>query len=142
MGTNFYILDSKVRVGKRSAAGLFCWSCNITLYKGGKEKLHRENLGFFKKCPECGKRPRKETLEKSSAGRELGFNKSKPERKTGVRSCSSFTWAIHPVGISKSNSQQKIIRDEYNQTYTFGEFMDVLSECPMQFFNMIGEKFS
>ena len=41
MGTNYYLKghrgddNPKYHIGKRSAAGLYCWDCHITLCKGG-----------------------------------------------------------------------------------------------------------
>lgn len=50
MGTNFYLKghrgddDPKYHIGKRSAAGLYCWDCRITLCKGGESAIHRGQL--------------------------------------------------------------------------------------------------
>lgn len=53
MGTNFYIAktynkdgdfddrgDPKTHIGKRSAAGLYCWDCGISLHRKGPEFVH------------------------------------------------------------------------------------------------------
>lgn len=151
MGTNFYTIDitknekidhmdPEFHIGKRSAAGLYCWDCDITLCKDGKEFVHHvkkgikngktvpldsidiygmeicptcglqlkpknywslPNVEWYKKCPKCGKRPKTEKLENSSAGRELGFNKNVPKRKRGVASCSSFSWAMELHKLEK-----------------------------------------
>jgi len=128
MGTNFYIKghrdvdDPKYHIGKRSARGLYCWNCEITL--DGKDK-----------CPRCGSLAKKENIESSSTGRELGFNKNIPQKKKGVSSCSSFTWA------RLLTSKIKYIEDEYGQIYTREEFEKVLEECPLQF-EALGEWFS
>ncbi len=152
MGTNFYVKghcdddNPKYHIGKRSAAGLYCWDCGITLCVGGEEAIHRGTIisrnpiryresTWLKSCPKCGKQPEDENMEHSSAGRELGFNKTKPEKKTGVRSCASFTWA-RPLG------KIRLIVDEYGREYSIGEFKKVLEECPIQFFGSIGKGFS
>ena len=149
MGTNFYVAgygrtddgrtdDPKWHLGKRSAAGYYCWDCGISLCMAGERYVHHGNHDdkeWHKACPKCGKKPIGESLDSSSAGRELGFNKSKPSRKTGVASCSSFTWA------RKLGKVQKI-EDEYEDKYTREEFERVLLECPIQFDHMFGQRFS
>lgn len=131
MGTNFYIKgkqgneNPKFHIGKRSAAGLYCWDCGVSLCEGGELCVHYEHK-FFDKCPKCGNYPDIEDLSSSSIGRELGFNNSKPKRKTGVKGCSSFRWA-RPLGNIKH------IVDEYGAEYTLEEFKALLEECPIQF---------
>jgi len=130
MGTNFYIKgkrgnsDPRYHIGKRSAAGLYCWDCGVSLCKGGASRVHYGD-GFFDKCPKCGRVPEKESLLTSSVGRELGFNIEKPQKKMGVKGCSSFTWA-RPIGRIKH------IVDEYGTEYTLEEFRNILEECPIQ----------
>lgn len=136
MGTNFYLTDGK-HVGKRSAAGVYCWDCGISLCKDGREHIHEYNSEWYQKCPGCGKKPENETMEESSAGRELGFNSSLPSRKTGIKSCSSFTWAVEPKSI-----KNKKIKDEYGRKYSAKDFEKILEECPIKFSNMIGKFFS
>jgi len=132
MGTNFYIKghrytdDPKYHIGKRSAAGLYCWDCGITLCKDGENGVHTGRSEWYDKCPICGKDRKEESFENSSAGRELGFNKSSSSKKTGVQSCSSFTWA-RPLGRIRH------IQDEYGREYSREEFVSVLKECPIQF---------
>ena len=154
MGTNFYLLSGE-HIGKRSAAGLYCWDCNITFCMDGPEGVHIDSR-WYKKCPKCGKLPLEEDLSGSSAGRELGYNKSVPSKKTGVRSCSSFTWAVPPRIVFGSTrrklriensipgplSKKKVIRDEYGHKYSLPDFINVLAECPMQFIDCIGQEFS
>ena len=137
MGCNFYTLKN-THIGKRSAAGLYCWDCDLTLCYGGKNNVHGGYNQWYRKCPECGKLPEKETLENSSAGRELGFNKNPFKKKVGVQSCSSFTWAINKAKLNRI----KYIKDEYGRKYTIAEFFEMLDECPIQFKNMIGKEFS
>ena len=130
MGTNFYIKgkrdndDPKYHIGKRSAAGLYCWDCRVTLCKGGESRVHYGDA-FYDKCPKCGKSHEKETLSNSAIGRELGFNTTKPEKKSGVKGCSSFIWA-RPLGKIKH------IVDEYGTEYSLEEFKAMLAECPIQ----------
>jgi len=133
MGTNFYS-DGK-HIGKRSAAGAYCWDCDITLCKGDNEEIHSSNSEWYTECPICGNKPITENLNESSIGRELGFNKTKPLKKTGVKSCSSFTWACD------NNEKLKKIKDEYGTIYSLSKFKKMLKECPVMYYNMIGEDF-
>lgn len=169
MGTNYYFrgYDKSKQwekgfddhIGKRSAAGPFCWDCNITLCKKGNEGIHlsKYEKEWHDKCPKCGKTKTEESLTESSGGRELGFNRHPPKRKTGVASCSSFSWAICPMLVFPVRCNQllltqknadpeiewptKIIVDEYDQLFTLAEFKAFLSECPIYYYH-IGELFA
>jgi len=149
MGTNFYFShygydedeERGQHIGKRSAAGYYCWDCKTTLCEDGILGVHH-GKNFFDKCPLCGKVKKEESLSKSSAGRELGFNKTAPRAKTGVRSCSSFTWAINPAELDNFPKRKKLIQNEYGDRFTLAEFLQILQECPIQFFDLIGKEFS
>lgn len=144
MGTNYYTTKDK-HIGKKSAAGYYCWDCNITLCKNGNEGIHKGchhkhlmfcDCGWHKKCPTCGGPPRKETLDNSAVGRELGFNKQPYGKKKGVTTCSSFTWAHRFKKLPRK------IKDEYDRVFTTKEFEKILEECPVQYFHLIGREFS
>jgi hypothetical protein len=90
------------------------------------------------RCPKCGQEPTKESVENSAAGRELGFNRAPPQRKTGVASCSSFSWAVKP-GYLEGVAE---IENEYGDHFTRAEFIALLEECPIQFTHSIGIDFS
>ena len=151
MGCNFYSLRGK-HIGKRSAAGLYCWDCGTTLNKEGNKGVHKGhsdnckhkgsmvcNCLWHSKCPKCGASPKKETVQNSSGGRELGLNKQEFAAKTGVATCSSFSWAIKP----EKAKRYLLIKDEYGRIYTNSQFFDgVLSECPIQYYDFIGREFS
>lgn len=145
MGTNFYLKghrgddDPKYHIGKRSAAGLYCWDCRITLCKGGESVIHQGQLTahwdkWHWQCPKCGRPPTGEDLSESAVGRELGLNPSPPGKKSGVRSCSSFRWA-------RKLGKVKNIVDEYGREYTREEFLQMLEECPIRFTDSCGERF-
>ena len=162
MGTNFYAhrVDQNIEnhIGKRSAAGPFCWTCGITLCRQGNSEIHTGDNDWYDACPQCGEKLSDEPLEESTTGRELGFNKNKPRKKSGVRSCSSFTWAIDPVEwklirndlasiLSSLDKESRtktgwVIEDEYGRRFSIQEFQEVLLECPVQFFDSIGREFS
>lgn len=137
MGCNFFTLTGK-HIGKRSAAGLYCWDCGISFNPNLVNRVQCNNSKPLKECPKCGKPAKKEDLFCSSAGRELGFNKQEPSSKTGVASCSAFTWAVNPDKIKKTI----FVKDEYGSVYS-GTFFrnNILAECPIQFFDRIGIKF-
>lgn len=147
MGTNFYTadyrnsdfdsMDPEYHVGKRSAAGLYCWDCRQTLIIGGESAVHT-GAGAHDHCPQCGAGRAVEDLVASAVGRELGFNQSAPIAKTGVRGCASFTWVKRPEELEGIDT----IWDEYGDRYTRDEFIAALQECPIQFFDSIGRWFS
>lgn len=161
MGTNYYFAghqdddDPQYHIGKRSAAGLYCWDCGSTLCRGGEGRIH---FGGFERdrhwltvCPKCGKAPKKENLEESSGGRELGFNKETPKRKSGVASCSSFTWAMSKLDAETHCTQPRFrllkrllkpVVNEYGDKFTWKEFLAILDECPVQYTRSIGTRFS
>ena len=156
MGTNFYFYrgdTESAHIGKRSAAGLYCWDCRMSLcsesydrireeYRYGQEAVHYSSReDWLSTCPLCGKSKTQETLADSSVGRELGFNHTIPAAKTGISSCSSFSWAISPRGLRNRIEQGMEIRDEYGRSYTLSEFQAVLSECPIQSFKNVGADF-
>ncbi len=161
MGTNFYIKASEPcphcgradehdrddptwHIGKRSAAGLYCWTCGITLCMAGEAGVHYSRHDWYDACPECGAKPENEALSESAAGRELGFNKLEPTRKAGVKTCASFTWAMTQddfVRRAKAGGPKPIV-DEYNRDYSVDEFKAVLDECPIQYTDQIGAVFS
>lgn len=188
MGTNFYLAgwqkladsddDPAVHVGKRSAAGLYCWDCGVTLCKAGIQGVHssgqplltdterallrrrdldlatRLNIqidaserGWYAACPQCGQTRATEAISHSSAGRELGFNTDAPAPKRGVASCSSFTWAMPRARLDahkprRRAGRQVVVVNEYGDYFTRAEFAAILSECPIQYTDSIGQWFS
>ena len=137
MGCNFYMLNGK-HIGKRSAAGGYCWDCQITLCKQGENGIHKSKSTWYHWCPKCGKKSVEETLETSSAGRELGFNVLEPKKKKGVASCSSFSWDVKPEKINRL----RFVKDEYRRKYRKEQFLAVLEECPIRYLDSIGGDFS
>lgn len=179
MGTNYYFIldecgyvptghgdgtfdidseDPRVHIGKRSAAGLYCWDCGVSLCKEGEQFVHysarprhfssladdlaAERGKWNTACPICGKIRMDESLSEGSVGIELGFAKPRSERPLGVRSCSSFTWAQAPDAVRKvclERPAEVLIRNEYGERFTGGEFTDMLlSNCPIEFTDSIG----
>lgn len=147
MGANFYFVDENndevAHIGKRSAAGPFCWDCGVSLCAAGSHTVHEGNGRWLNACPVCGAEGKSEPLEDSAAGRELGFNKHAPKQKTGVASCSSFNWAMSPAHFGDlADAHNLTIQDEYGTPYSRSAFGAVLSECPIMFWDSIGQEFS
>jgi len=136
MGCNFYTMNG-VHIGKRSAAGKYCFNCDITLCKDGVEKIHYCESKWYEKCPLCGMSPEKESLKESSVGRELGFNKI-PQITIGVRSCSSFTWSKNPEILKNKRK----IKNEYGDIYDIKVFKKMLQSYPIHYYHSIGVEFS
>lgn len=136
MGTNFYTLKN-THIGKRSVAGLYCWDCNLTLCVQGNNGIHNGYSAWYKYCPKCKAPQQNEYLENSSVGRELGFNKNKYKKKTSVKSCCSFRWAIEKSKLDRI----RYVKDEYDRKFTIKQFQKILKECPIQYFDSIGHEF-
>lgn len=166
MGTNFYWIrrrkgtnnpyddsDLDTHIGKRSAAGLYCWECGLTLCKEGEGSIHKGKMQnwpaiifdgikidtseWYDSCPNCGLHPG----DGYHAGMvELGFEKplGNGEDRRGVCSVSSFTWTqkeFHREKVMKKlDDPKKRIVDEYGNKYTAREFKEkVLDYCPINF---------
>lgn len=163
MGTNFYAYDIKTNeklyhIGKRSAAGHFCWDCGMSYmnvakiywsggYAFGNDAVHYSDNNKtingepvrLDHCPICGKPSTKD--EKITSGfAELGFS-SQPTKNHNT-TC-SFSFAITPYTLSNIMKDDNIyIKDEYNRTLTKEEFKIVLQNCGLKYFNFIGSLFS
>lgn len=152
-----------LHIGKRSAAGFYCWDCRLTLCLGGEQAVHYGgHIGLGKgltftvprdewaeKCPKCGQGPPTKTDlsdQGHPAGLELGFAKAATDRPTGVRGCSSFRWAMDPEVVHEmciKHPDVEVVRDEYNHLYTGRDFWQMLeAQCPIRFTDSIGGSFS
>lgn len=138
--------DPRWHIGKRSAAGPYCWDCDLTLCKGGNAAIHHSGNEWFDQCPNCGKTQTDKPGLSGPAGVELGFAEPAVTRPRGVRGTSSFSWAQEPemVGaICERNSDAKIVQDEYGDLLTGREFLNMLlTNCAVQFTDSIGQRFS
>lgn len=139
MGTNYY--KGNIHLGKRSAAGLYCFDCDITLRKGGRDLVHQGGWEqkdlWYADCPVCGGKPVKEDMNTSSVGKELGFNK-KSQIQKGIRTCTSFRWAIEPAMLKKIRGS---IDNEYGDKFTDKQFQALVKDCPIHYFDSIGQEF-
>ena len=152
MGCCFYLRNEDgsegQHIGKRSAAGRYCFDCDVTLCTGGKEEAHNgqgRDDEWYDACPKCGAKPVIESFNNSSVGLELGFNDNPTEKKTGVRGCSSFRWAVDPIrfiSVDFPKLGNYPVTDEYGKTYKIGEFVEMVKVCPIQFYDSIGQEFN
>jgi hypothetical protein len=128
MGTNYYWLnqgqsdDPTIHIGKRSAAGCYCWDCGTTLCARGTEGVHYDRHDWHHTCPICGSEPSKEPVAK----------------KEGVRGCSSFTWTMmkHLVKVkeyAEKCPENIVIENQYGDKFTAKEFLAMLEWCPIQY---------
>lgn len=119
-------------IGKRSAAGLYCWDCNQTLCPDGKEGIHKSSSDPWPDaCPKCGKRKNSSTEDNAAM--------------VGVRGCSSFLWAQEPGVVRaalKALGDLPAVVDEYDRVFTADEFLNMLDRCPVEFTGGIGVCFS
>ena len=119
--------DIHVHIGKRSAAGAYCWDCGTTLCEMGTRSVHLSDQRCFENCPSCGNE-RDSSGVTSSAFIELGFTKPNELKRTGVTSCSSFTWTLmwHKRQLEDMmlfGNTEKVVVDEYGHEYTAEEFL-------------------
>jgi hypothetical protein len=155
MGTNFYLIKKQScdhcgrkaeegpHVGKRSAAGLFCYACKLSLCVDGNEAVHRGHTAWAKACRNCGAEPVKD--DNASGMVELGFAKPRTDKPSDVRSAASFTWAADPVETRNMlrGQTEALIIDEYGRTYSGVEFLAIIdANCPIEFTDSIGLEFS
>lgn len=139
----FDSMDPVWHIGKRSAAGLYCWDCKTTLCEGGESAIHMSTHDFSEQCPKCGKgRGEGDT---TPAYIELGFSKSRTEKPSGVKGCSSFSWAQDPEKVRQTCERRlddEIIEDEYGHKMTGRDFLLMLaSNCPVELTHSIGMNF-
>ena len=136
-------MDPRIHIGKRSAAGKYCWDCHQTFCKGGEEQIHLDESDWYDACPKCGKK--EEKSDHSSGLVELGFQKAANKPPTGVSTATSFSWAQYPSEVKETCSKkldEVIVVDEYSRGYTGQEFLDMIeSNCPIWFRDSIGTYF-
>ena len=140
MGTNFYWKDVETEdrddvrhhIGKRSAAGLYCWDCGTTLHEGGTTQVHSGKGRWHEECPICG--GKREAGTKGTAHVELGFAEPTDVPRTGVSSASSFTWTMmrhkrELEALAGTGGDWKCVVDEYGDEFTAQEFLKSELAC-------------
>lgn len=143
MGTNYYIIGQDnsshpdKHVGKRSAAGTYCWDCGTTLCLQGIRGVHTQSE-WHDKCPSCGKQLDEKNNSTNTGMRELGFHKNL-SRKEGVGTCASFTWTkmSHLKKLKKlarsQHAKHQAVESEYGETFTAKQFLELVYDCPIWF---------
>jgi hypothetical protein len=154
MSTNFFLAghrydgDPECHIGKRSAAGMYCWDCELTLCKGGEARIHAGEAEWEPCCPRCGQvcAPREPGVWRGPVAVELGFAEPETERPRGVQGAASFTWAMEPgrLGVYlREHASEPAVEDEYGRLLTGEKFWQMIqANCPIQFTCSIGTVFS
>ena len=115
-------------IGKRSAAGIWCWDCLIPMYD---EDRKQEVAGIsvptpFEFCPSCGNKVETDKGY-NPAMRELGFDKSEPTILTGIQGANRFTWCTDAV-VGLGTTKKQIIEElQKNHKFVITEYGDTLS---------------
>lgn len=136
-----------VHVGKRSAAGLYCWDCRMTFCKEGEERVHHSGTFWYDFCPSCGKEYEQnhDLLKQGAAAIELGFATTEEQVPTGVGTVCSFSWAQPPDKFREfveTRADQIIVKDEYGRELTGQQFLTMLAcNCPVELTHFVGDHF-
>lgn len=130
-------------IGKRSGAGLFCYSCNS--WFNNPSNYDKRPLGLRESCTYCGKQP--EWSPNTSTNLKPGFEKSENTRPSeGVKTTCSFTWANWPDEVYRialtAPPGLKLVIDEYGHTMTGPEFLAMLRSSVDITYMSIGDVFS
>lgn len=130
-------------IGKRSAAGQYCWKCRLTLCEGGEKAVHHHKSVWRTMCPRCGGKP---DGHNRALFVELGHAEPDEVAPRVVTACSSFTWALDEKSFrawAEKNPDALCIRDEYDRSFTVRDFCRRLdADCPIQFHDSVGIEFS
>lgn len=120
-------LSELSHIGKRSAAGLYCYSCNSWLHDPANCDTRPPEER--KTCKYCG-RGAEDGLNRATST-ELGFSKAETTRPDGgVKGTCSFGWANWPDEVYRichaAPEDIPLIIDEYSQTMTGPEFLAMM----------------
>jgi len=150
VSTNFYwigVVGNEdgigVHIGKRNAAGVYCFDCGVAQTKSTQE-LHTGKGDKHKRCPGCGMSfdtpldTTKSTALLEAGVTPLGYVKN----QSGIGTCSTFTWTalahkwkIRDAVLRGGSGGDKVIRDGLGVEYSYSEFWyDVLGVYVVQEF--------
>ena len=121
MGTNYYYGDK--HIGKRSAAGRYCYACKRSTCKEGDAEVHTGRATWTEDgtCFHCGK----------------AFQ---------VRGCCSFSWDMRPGFFAELcdvlGAGGPTFGDEYGGEYSPKEMRALIDECPIKNTYHVGKEFS
>jgi hypothetical protein len=120
-------LNDFSHIGKRSAAGLYCYSCNAWFHDPANcdERPKDERTS----CKYCGAQAKSGMNRATSV--ELGFAKPEPLRpESGVEGTCAFLWANWPDEVyhiaRQAPAEMQLVVDEYGKTMTGKEFVNML----------------
>jgi hypothetical protein len=120
-------LNELSHIGKRSAAGLYCYNCNAWLHDpaGCDERPKEERTS----CKYCGTEYKPGMNRATSV--ELGFSQPRPLRpESGVEGTCVFSWANWPDEVyniaRQAPAEMPLVVDEYGRIMTGQEFVDMM----------------
>lgn len=120
-------LEDFSHIGKRSAAGLYCYSCNAWFHDpAGCDERPKEQRTS---CKYCGAEHKPGMNRATSV--ELGFSKPETLRpESGVEGTCVFSWANWPDEVyniaRQAPAEMPLIVNEYGKTMTGKEFIDMM----------------
>ncbi len=127
MGMNIYKLkkDGGEHIGKRWAAGIWCWDCKVRCF------VESDEVPFFKSleaCPKCGK-PVTKGNGFNPAMRELGFDKTREHNHVGIDGASGFNWHAKDKrdALRKLRGIKKV-RTEYGDYWSIKRFWRMFND--------------
>ena len=116
-------------IGLQSGAGLYCWDCRRSLFRGNIENLHKgaktdaeRDAQWYDACPECG--------------REAPARLPRTIPRSGIDTCCSFTWHQDPETVMEwcRKYPDEVIIDGTVLWMTGRQFLETLGEvCPIQY---------
>lgn len=134
MGMNIYTLkkDGAKHLGKRWAAGVWCWDCKI--------EAKNDFVGNFWFCSKCSQRTSDRTLSFNPAMRELGFDKTRPIKLIGLNGASGWIWCTDSetglsttiAGIKRKLKGVSKVRTEYGETWPIKKFWEMFNQIIKQ----------
>jgi hypothetical protein len=129
MGTNFYWNytnperkpedeeEIQHHIGKRSAAGPYCYECGTTLCSRGSDQVHmgRDMTNWLDECPSCG----------AKSSHRIPHEEIPPNHP--VRNCCSFTWTLfkHEKDLRKLAEIEAVLTTglKFNTEAVYADFV-------------------
>lgn len=170
MGMNYFAVEKEskeeIHLGKRCAAGFFCWKCgmsnvnysrtNLSAYKCephilyGNDAIHYSDIKqididvndepeHINRCPICNE-PFSNSDKINSVYAELGLC-VQPD-KTKQTTC-SFTFATTPYKLNIILHEDSNKYDFFNEIKHIEkeELIDIIQNCGVKIFSMVGQDF-
>lgn len=122
--------DILIHIGKRNAAGYYCYDCGTTLNKGGTTEIYLGNTGPDSSMPIC----------------PVCHAKYDIKKKTSVQGACSFTWTVMAhleliKALAKPSvatavqllNNTKLIANDYGECFTAKEMLEKVKNDPIWF---------